>query len=372
MKKIYKKIFIGLALTFITGLVILILNYKWVIKKSLAMAGVRIEQVEKISIGHWALHNLSYQIDEKNILKIKTVNIDFLEIDVDAKNIDRYLQALNSKIKVRAQEIQLQKFKLKSMNCFVHKKEGTIIEVSQIFIPDFGSKNRGNLTFNLVNLKDIRFKYNDLDINNVIKYFDASLGLSGLININAQVNGDIKASVSGKNLVLKGFRVDDVITNFLDTRNIGIIDAAAVLALGPIGLLYTSAASLGQTIGGFRGGDTNLKQVNAAITLTGDLIIFEDVAVATQEHLIIAQGGANIEKQTFKDLVVSVIDEKYCPELQQIIKGTFSKPEISKTKAFLDTATAPVSSVTSSTFQFVGVGKCKPIYKGVVKHPELE
>ncbi|MFG1481834.1 hypothetical protein ABMA79_01985 [Halobacteriovorax sp. HFRX-2_2] len=367
-----KKIFLGIVLIFITTLIVLILNYKWVIKKSLAMAGVRIERVEKISIGQWTLHNLKYQLDEKNELKVNSVNISFLEIDVNAKKLDRYIQALNSKIKVKAVGIELQKFKLKSMSCFVHKKEGTTVEISQIHIPDFGSKNRGVLTLNLATLKDIHLNYNNLDINHIIKYFDAGLGLSGLIDLEAKVNGDITAKVSGKNLVLTGFRVDDVITNFLDTRSIGLIDAAAVVALGPIGLLYTSAASLGQTVGGFRGGDTNLKQINAAVTLAGDLIVFDDVAVATKEHLIIAQGGANIEKQTFKSFIVSVVDEKYCPELQQVIKGTFTKPEISKTKAFLDTATAPVSSVKSSTFQFVGVEKCKPIYKGVVKHPELD
>ncbi|EPZ51727.1 hypothetical protein M902_2270 [Bacteriovorax sp. BAL6_X] len=336
------------------------------------MVDVKIERVEKVSIGQWTLHNLKYQLDERSELKVDSINISFLEIDVNAKKIDRFIQALNSKIKVKAVGIQLQNFKLKSMSCFVHKKEGTTIEIGQIHIPDFGTKNRGVLTLNLPTLKDIDLSYNNLDINHIIKYFDAGLGLSGLINIEVKANDHIFTNLSGKNLILTGFRVDDVISNFLDTRSIGLIDAAAVVALGPIGLLYTSAASLGQTVGGFRGGDTNLKQVNAGVTLAGDLLIFNDVAVATQEHLIIAQGAANLKKQNFKDFIVSIVDEKYCPELQQVIKGTFTKPEISKTKAFLETATAPVSSVKSSTFQFVGVEKCSPIYKGVVKHPELD
>lgn len=369
-----KKVLIGFLL-FITSLFlivgVLLFRIDWTTKIAIKLAGGEVEKVEKIRIGHWEITNLSFPIDKDNKLIIAHTEIDLLAVKESSSIFQRYTQALNSKINIKSKGVEVSGFKLNQIQFSIEKKLGDTLKIENIHISDFGKQNKGEVAINLVNYEDIKINYNKLNLDHLIKFFDASLGLSGYINIDAKIVGEnIDARVYGSNLNLKGFRVDDVISNFLDTRSIGLIDAAAFVALGPIGLLYTSAASLGQTLGGFRGGDTPLKQINVDVKLRGDVATMNDVAVATAENLIVVEGGADLKAEVFKELVVSILDEDYCPELQQAIGGTFSKPEISKTKAFLDTASAPVESLTSSTFQVVGVDTCKRTYQGLVKHPD--
>lgn len=369
-----KKILLSL-LVFISilTLVVGVLFYRidWTVKLAINIAGGNVDKVERIEVGNWRIHNLSFPIDEKNSLTIKETEIDFLEINASKNIINNYLQALHSKINIKAHTIEVMGFKIKQASCLILKELGASLQIKNIHITDFGKRNKGHVVIDLASFESIKADYRDINLDYLIKYFDASLGLSGHINIEASMLGsNIDARVYGNNLMLKGFRVDDVISNFLDTRSIGLMDAAAFVALGPIGLLYTTGASLGQTLGGFRGGETPLKKVNVAVNLRGDIVSLEDVGVATKNNLVVAQGGANIKEQKFKDLLVSILDDDYCPQLQQAIKGTFQKPEISKTKAFLDTASAPVESLKNSTFQFIGVDTCKRSYKGIVKHPD--
>lgn len=340
---------------------------------AISLAGGKVDQVERVKIGHWKLLNFSYPIDDKNDLIIAETEIDILAIEKSASIFQRYAQALDSKINIKSKDIAVSGFNIRQFQCSIDKKFGKTLEINNINIADFGSKNRGKVIIDLASYEDIKIFYNNLNLDHLIKYFDATLGLSGLINLDAHLIGkDIDARIYGNNLNLRGFRVDDVISNFVDTRSIGFMDAAAFVALGPIGILYSSAASLGQTLGGFRGGITPFKQINIDVKLQEDTLILNDVAVATAENLVVVEGGADIKKQEFKDLIVSILDEDYCPQLQQAITGTFKNPEVSKTKAFLETASAPLESLMSSTFEVIGFDTCKRSYKGIVKHPKID
>ncbi len=365
-----KKIILIFLLLIILISTVLFYNLDWVVQKGIQYAGVQVDKVEKISIGHWKLSGLSYQVDEKNKLTIKETKIDFLDIDVEASQLHRNIQALSSRIHIENKNLQYGNYKIKEVSYDVQKTKGPKLNIENIYISDFGKKNLGVVYLDFNDLNTISVEYKDINLNNLIHYFDSTLNLWGHIDVKAMIKkDDIQALVTGRNLTLKGFKVDEVINNFLDSRSLGIIDVAGFVALGPIGLLYTSAASLGQTLNGFRGGETKFTQININIGLKKDILTLDDVAFATVENMVTVAGQVNIKEETFEDVLISILDEEYCPKLQQKLKGTFKDPDYSKTSAFVNTATAPLTNLTSSTLNLVGVTKCRPVYQGVVKFP---
>lgn len=363
-----------ILLTFIVITAIAILSFLYfldnIVKRGIEYAGVEVEKVERVTIGNWNLENIRYQINKDIKLTIKSAQLNFIDIDVDAVKIIRSLQAFRSKIHIKVNDLQYGNYKIKDIECDLQKKMGTKLEVTDIYISDFGKKNKGHLKLDLNNLKSVYLNYKEININNLVHYLDAGLNVYGHIDIVANLKDqNIDATVTSSNLILKGFKVDEVINNFLDTRSFGLLDVAGFVALGPIGLLYTSAGSLGVTLNGFRGGETKFTQINTTLNIKDDLVSLNDVAFATQENLVAVAGKVNLKSKTFEDIVISIVDEEYCPRLQQSLSGTFDNPDYSKTMAFLDSATAPLANLTNSTLSIVGVKACKPAYQGVVKFP---
>ena len=94
-----------------------------------------------------------------------------------------------------------------------------------------------------------------------------------------------------------------------------------------------------------------------------------DVAFATERNRVAVKGKIDIQKQTFNNLKVAIIDKKGCVKYIQTINGSFSKPEIEKASFVVKSIVRPVVSIIKKSKDFITRSKCKVFYNGKVTHP---
>ena len=217
-------------------------------------------------------------------------------------------------------------------------------------------------------LRDIAKMSNHFDLSNINLYGDINLQLNGLLKNQKDILGNpMSLVINGKKLKWTGKDLDKILDAYIDSKKVGLLDAAGYLALGPIGILVAKGTDLGHAgIRGITRGETQIRELHADIILADKVISLQDVAVATAEHKVVAKGKVNLKDMVFKDFSVASVDEKGCSVFIQGIKGPLSSPEIGALGSFVNEVFSPVSDLFNRGLSLI-TDNCDKHYQGVVK-----
>jgi len=181
-------------------------------------------------------------------------------------------------------------------------------------------------------------------------------------SIISHMNGQI--NVNGENLTLHGMDMDEFINNFRRSQQFNLMDLGAVALAGPAGILFSKGSDYAMILTSRSGEKTTISQVSSKWNLEDGKITIEDVAFATLENRMAANGWLDMSSDSL-DVTVAIIDMNGCSMINQNIYGNSEDPQFSQVKV-IKTLLAPVTKLLDN----ITARDCETFYEGRVKHPE--
>jgi AsmA protein len=188
---------------------------------------------------------------------------------------------------------------------------------------------------------------------------DLSLRGTGRAALVRSAEGEI--GLRGRDLVLEGIDLDQVISRFESSQRVKLLDFGALLYAGPLGLLFSRGVNLASAIPD-SGGRTHVSMVVSDWKLTGGVAQAQDVAFATRAHRIALRGNIDLHNERFDNLVFAVVGADGCARLPHSVNGPFDAPELDRPGALASFA-GPVLRL------FRGLSGCEVFYAGAVPAP---
>lgn len=180
--------------------------------------------------------------------------------------------------------------------------------------------------------------------------------------------GDV--SLSGSNLTLVGMDVDAQYARFATSQAFDLVDVAALLLAGPLGLVVTKGydfSNLAQAPGGV----TQVRTVVSRWKVEKGVAQARDVALATRANRLALHGGLDFVDREFDEVFVGLVDAKGCAKVIQRIRGPFAKPVVEKASVLAALA-GPLRNLMGKAADLLP-GKdaeCEVFYKGSLAHPD--
>jgi AsmA protein len=179
-------------------------------------------------------------------------------------------------------------------------------------------------------------------------------------------NMDGKISFNGKQLTLNGMNLNEFINNFRRSQRFNLVDLGAVMLAGPAGVMVTKGSDYAMIMAGNMGEKTTISQFASVWDIDDGKITIKDVAFATLENRVAAQGWIDMRSDSL-DVTIAILDENGCSLINQNISGSGSDPVYSNVK-IIKTLLAPVTKLLKN----ITLQDCEKFYEGVVEHPVKE
>jgi AsmA protein len=195
-------------------------------------------------------------------------------------------------------------------------------------------------------------------------YMDLSLGGGDRKELLSSLNGEL--NLYGRDLLLYGIELDEVIKKFKRSQNFNLVDLGAVMFAGPAGLALTKGSNYAAMLVTNYGATSHVTELVSDWKFENGTILLRDVAFATEESRVAAKGWLDFQKDSL-DISFAVVDKKGCNVIGQDLYGNIKDPEKSKIK-IISTLLAPVTNLLEVT---LGI-QCDPFYEGRIKHPTKE
>lgn len=176
-----------------------------------------------------------------------------------------------------------------------------------------------------------------------------------------------KVSMRAEALTFSGFDLDAALANYADTQRFNLVDTAALVVGGPVGLAVTRGHAFAGLLNG-GAGSTRIEGLVSEWRIEGGVARAHDVAFRTEENRLALSGAVDIGNSRFKDLRVAVVDAAGCAVVEQSLSGPFHNPEIEQPN-FLVAAAGPVIDLFKRGVQKITDKDCEVFYAGILAHP---
>jgi len=215
---------------------------------------------------------------------------------------------------------------------------------------------------------------NGLEVEEVIEdrvegtmNFQANLTSQGVNSDALVANLSGGMTLDGEALTLFGINLDEQIAEYEDARAFDLLDAAALLFVGPLAMVATRVFDFASVFGDM-GEQTRITEVLAAWRVENGVVYAEDVAIATEAYRLAAHGRMDFVEERFREFVVGVVNEHGCAVFDQEVEGSFDDPDISGVNVIEELA-APILERLQDLFN--DADECEDaFYAGAVSHPE--
>lgn len=351
--------------------------------KSTEKAQIPLVEVSKVNINDVFIEYL----DKATEQEAKVNDLDIALNDIVFDSTKEGLAALGLKADTNIAEFLYGKYRLSDISMAV-SLENKVVDVTKMDYTIFGSNAKGDANIDLnPKLPKVTFSEHipKLKLENFSKEILEKDVLEGLLDAKVVMNfslGDKKqifqtldgdVVFDGKNIGLKGYDIDKILTGFDDTQSIGFTDVGSFLVAGPLGFLLSNSVEGAKAYEGMKGGSTAIKHAHVNIDIAKQIAVLKDIALATNKNRMAVKGKANISTEKFLGVSFGVLDEKGCTKYEQTIQGSFSKPKIKVDEATVNTVVNMASSLLGKVSDMGAVKKkqedCKVFYSGVVEHP---
>ena len=196
--------------------------------------------------------------------------------------------------------------------------------------------------------------------------FSASLSLQGNSPEELKRTAAGEASLHGQYLRLEIGDLDKKFSRYESSQSFNLVDVAAFLFAGPLGLGVTKGYDFARILEGSGGSTTILTLVSKWQVLHGEAQA-KDVVMATQENRVALKGGLNFVNGHFDEVTVALIDAKGCARVQQKIRGPFLNPQVEK-PTVLRALAGPTRGLFTQARSLLG-GQCEVFYAGSIAPP---
>lgn len=218
------------------------------------------------------------------------------------------------------------------------------------------------------------------DIPATLEYFnfknfnitgEALVNVKGSLKFSDPMNTlDGSLTVDATDLKWVGKDIDAILGSYIDSRSLGLLDAAGFLSMGPVGLLVSKGLNVSKTgLQGVISGESTIRRLYVETKIDSGELVLRDVAMSTQEFRVAAKGSFEIVPDyRFKDFVVATVDERGCSLFEQEIGGTLNKPSIGVLSSAAGEALASVGNLLKKARKLLA--GCEPFYTGTVEAPQ--
>ena len=200
--------------------------------------------------------------------------------------------------------------------------------------------------------------------------FSTTLAMRGRTRRELRQSAGGDMALSGKDLTLSGVDLDKRYSKFEASQSFDLLDVAAVLLAGPVGLAVTKGYDF-SSAAAESGGSTRIRTVDSKWKVDKGVARASDVAMTTDGNRFALQGGLDFVDEEFDEVFVALVDARGCAKVRQRIRGPFGNPVVEKVGVMASVA-GPVQDLfgrAADLLSRTGVA-CEVFYSGSVAPPK--
>ena len=257
-----------------------------------------------------------------------------------------------------------------------------VLVFDPIVMTAFGAQGTGTIRVDFTGESPayhVRYALPQIPLQELFAHLATDRSLEGTLDFSADLStrgatvGEMKRnaggefSMRGENLVLTGIDLDRSLREFESSQTFSLLDAGAVFLAGPFGLVATKGykfASLALN----PGGRSEIRTLVSDWHVEGGVARAHDVAMATAQNRIAAQGRLDLVNERFVGLTVALLDAEGCARVKQELRGSFADAEGTK-PAVLELITGPARSLIEKGVELFTGRDCEVFYSGSVASP---
>ncbi|MFW6323044.1 MAG: AsmA family protein [Guyparkeria sp.] len=182
------------------------------------------------------------------------------------------------------------------------------------------------------------------------------------------LSGEIR--ISGRDLRLRGVDLDEELASYRRTQRFSLVDAGAVVFLGPAWLLASKGSDFARLLDESKGKETPIVHLVSDWKLDEGTAQSRDVALSTRRNRIAAQASLDMPSQRINRATVAVLDRKGCPVVTQEVHGRFDAPQIEEPNLMEELLGAPLGLLQRGMDAISREDEsCEVFYSGSVAAP---
>lgn len=257
-----------------------------------------------------------------------------------------------------------------------------VLEFDPVVMSAFGAQGTGNIRVDFTGegpAYHVRYALPQIPLQDLFAHLATDRSLEGTLDFSADLStrgatvGEMKRnaggefSMRGQNLVLTGIDLDRSLREFESSQTFSLLDAGAVFLAGPFGLVATQGykfASLARD----PGGRSEIRILVSDWHVEGGVARAHDVALATAQNRVAAQGRVDFVNERFDGLTVALLDAKGCVRVKQELRGSFADAEATQ-PTVLELITGPARSLIEKGIELFTGRDCEVFYSGSVASP---
>ncbi|WP_331774457.1 AsmA family protein [Sulfurospirillum sp. 1612] len=343
----------------------------------------------KVNISEVRLKNANINFEDlktKSKATVQDINVAIDNIGYDASK--KGLNALSFEANTQIKAVIFNQYKIKDISVDLDLKDAIAnLKNLKLTMYDSLATAKGKLDLNKkVPYLEIEADVPDFKLANFSKEYIKKDILSGSVSVHKKFTlslGDMNtikrtlngvAIIDGKDVGIKGFDLDKILSGYDKAKNVDLTDVGASLVAGPLGFLLSKSSDMSGIYGGANSGTTLLKHLHIETKIAKGIADLSDVAMATGKNRVAIKGQLNLINERFLNVQLGVLEANNCAKFSQTIEGTFSKPSVKVDESMISTVTNMATSLFGKISGVVAPAKkenkkCSVFYNGVVKQP---
>lgn len=182
------------------------------------------------------------------------------------------------------------------------------------------------------------------------------------------LQGEVK--LSGRNLRLRGVDLDAELARYRRTQRFSLVDAGAVVFLGPAAVLFTKGSDFVRLLDESKNEETRIVHLVSDWQIREGTARTRDVALSTTRNRVAAQASLDLPSRRINHATVAVVDRQGCPVVTQEMHGSFDAPQVEAPNVMEALLGAPIGLVQRGLDAISrGDESCEIFYSGSVAAP---
>ncbi|MFW6041858.1 MAG: AsmA family protein [Guyparkeria sp.] len=182
------------------------------------------------------------------------------------------------------------------------------------------------------------------------------------------LDGEIR--LSGRDLQLRGVDLDEELARYRRTQRFSLVDAAAVVFLGPAALLASKGSDFARLLGEGDVAETRIVHLVSDWRFDAGTAQTRDVALSTTRNRLATQASLDLPSRRINHTTVAVVDRRGCAVMEQEVHGSLDAPVIEEPHVVEALLGAPLGLLQRGVDAISRGGEdCEVFYAGSVAAP---
>ncbi len=201
---------------------------------------------------------------------------------------------------------------------------------------------------------------------------DLSASLESRVNGPAgwlrRLQGEV--TLDGRDLRLRGVDLDEELARYRRTQRFSLVDAGAVVLLGPAALFATKGSDFVRLLDETEDAETRIVHLLSDWSIEEGIARTRDAALSTRRNRVAVRASLDLPSRRIDDATVAVVDQRGCALVTQEVSGSLDAPVVEEPH--------PVESLLGAPLDLLQRGldaisrdeeDCEAFYTGAVAAP---